>query len=61
MPGAFTHRTLTGWIGEYVCRPLPGPWPQIPLDDEALEDSLRALGELQKHTAEIQKILDGNQ
>lgn len=36
--GAFTHRVLTGWISEYACRPLPGPWPQIPLDDETLGD-----------------------
>jgi hypothetical protein len=34
----FTHRTLTGWISEFVNRPLPGVWPQIPLDDQTLSD-----------------------
>ena len=38
MSDAFAHRTLTGWISEYVSRPLPGVWPQIPLDDETLSD-----------------------
>jgi hypothetical protein len=35
---AFVHRALYGWISEFVNRPLPGPWPQIPLDDETLSD-----------------------
>src|SRR5574340_510192 len=34
----FTHRALYGWISEFVNRPLPGVWPQIPLDDETLTD-----------------------
>ena len=38
MAAAFTHRTLTGWISEYAGRPLPGAWPQIPLDDDTLSD-----------------------
>ncbi|MFH1568723.1 MAG: hypothetical protein ABIL09_12060, partial [Gemmatimonadota bacterium] len=38
MRAGFVHRTLTGWISEYVSRPLPGAWPQIPLDDETLAD-----------------------
>ena len=38
MTAAFTHRTLTGWISEFVNRPLPGVWPQIPLDDETISD-----------------------
>lgn len=35
---AFQHRALTGWISEYINRPLPGVWPQIPLDDQTLAD-----------------------
>src|SRR6478609_5414831 len=38
MMAAFTHRCLYGWISEFVNRPLPGGWPQIPLDDETLSD-----------------------
>lgn len=38
MPDAFMHRTLIGWISEFVHRPLPGQWPQIGLDDETLSD-----------------------
>ena len=38
MTASFTHRTLTGWISEFVNRPLPGVWPQIPLDDETIGD-----------------------
>jgi hypothetical protein len=34
----FAHRALYGWISEYANRPLPGVWPQIPLDDEILRD-----------------------
>ncbi len=34
----FAHRALYGWISEYANRPLPGVWPQIPLDDEILTD-----------------------
>jgi len=38
MANGFAHRTLTGWISEFVTRPLPGKWPQIPLDDATLAD-----------------------
>ena len=38
MTAAFVHRTLLGWISEFVNRPLPGVWPQIPLDDETIGD-----------------------
>jgi hypothetical protein len=38
MRAAFAHRTLLGWINEFVNRPLPGVWPQIPLDDETIGD-----------------------
>ena len=38
MGSGFTHRMLTGWISEFVNRPLPGQWPQIPLDDGTLRD-----------------------
>ena len=34
----FTHRALYGWISEFANRPLPGVWPQIPLDDQILAD-----------------------
>ncbi len=34
----FQHRALLGWISEFIRRPLPGVWPQIPLDDETLAD-----------------------
>lgn len=34
----FVQRTLLGWISEFVNRPLPGAWPQIPLDDVTLAD-----------------------
>ena len=37
-PNCFTHRALLGWISEFVNRTLPGKWPQIPLDDETLDD-----------------------
>jgi hypothetical protein len=38
MASSFAHRTLTGWISEFINRPLPGGWPQIPMDDETLSD-----------------------
>ena len=38
MKSAFTGRFLTGWISEFINRPLTGGWPQIPLDDATLAD-----------------------
>jgi len=38
MGRGFEDRVLTGWISEFVIRPLPGTWPQIPLDDETIGD-----------------------
>ena len=37
-PRIYEHRALLGWISEFVNRPLPGVWPQIPLDDKTLTD-----------------------
>ncbi len=55
---AFTHRTLLGWISEFVNRPLPGDWPQIPLDDETLSD-LSAYFDLCKESGYTEVVLWG--